>query len=752
MPDQRKEAEGSEKDKKINPCYQWLIERITGNMYVCSPIHINHIIITLSNCYKMKRFVFLIIFVLLIPDLFARDSVLSNLSDDHATVKLIGKELVVEYDSNIIFKATVGKDPSTFYFRQVIDEKNGVVSQVFTLTAMDYENLSLTGYITGSEESFPCEAERKQSGTVVVRHTYGLSSNLLNRAVYDRKSDWVLSVDMSYSSSDLKIKPSESGSDFNKFRIDINGNEIVFRFRPHYYQKHRGLEYFEPWKYRVWDKPVVGWCSWFAFKNAVTETDIKKTADIISEKMVPFGLEYLQIDDGYQQQTAEPEKWIKPNSKFPSGMDGLAEYITSKGLKPGIWTNVAFTNGDYVNANKSFFVADSKGIPVTGRWLGFSIDGSNQAAIDNLVKPVYATFRQMGWQYFKLDALRHLRYEGYNSNSEFFAKKKIDRAEAFRNVVKTVRNEIGPGKFLLACWGIRPELIGIIDGCRIGNDGYGFETLTQYNSFNNIIWRNDPDHIELSEKEAYRSCMATSLTGSLFMLTDKPEIYNTSIIEPAIRSIPVLFTLPGQIFDVDPSSSDGLDHIETDMSGSGERAADANRTSPYDLFMLEINKPFEKWMILGRAGERIAYIGFSDLGLPEDKEYLVFEFWTKKYLGSFTGGFEMGRIDSKYNCQVFCIRQREDHPQVLATSRHITCGGLELSNVGWKNSKLSGESDLTGNDSYTLYIMEPGNARFGSFKCSGADIKENKKSGAIRKITVVSETSKTIEWEINYAE
>jgi hypothetical protein len=36
------------------------------------------------------------------------------------------------------------------------------------------------------------------------------------------------------------------------------------------------------------------------------------------------------------------------------------------------------------------------------------------------------------------------------------------------------------------------------------------------NSFNNVVWRNDPDHIELSDREAWRSTMVTSLTGSLF--------------------------------------------------------------------------------------------------------------------------------------------------------------------------------------------------------------------------------------------
>jgi hypothetical protein len=67
--------------------------------------------------------------------------------------------------------AKIDKDPATFYLRQVQDEKNGALSQVFSLTTSDYKNMSFSGTITGTEESFPCEAERKQSGTIVVRHT-----------------------------------------------------------------------------------------------------------------------------------------------------------------------------------------------------------------------------------------------------------------------------------------------------------------------------------------------------------------------------------------------------------------------------------------------------------------------------------------------------------------------------------------------------------------------------------------------------
>jgi alpha-galactosidase len=647
-----------------------------------------------------------------------------------AAVERNGSRLVVRYHGQEILSAEYDAPGRRVEFQEVKDCRGEAWDQAFTLTAADGEPFTLSGLIRASDESFPCEADRRQVGTVLVRHQSGLSRSLLNRAVYDRQWDWVLSVDHSYTARDLVIEPLAPAAQGNRFRITVHGSQVTFRFRPRFYQKHRGLEQFRPWTYRPWPRTVAGWCSWFAFKYEVSERE---------------------IDDGYQQESGVPEKWLKPNGKFPAGMEALARDIAAQGFKPGIWTNVAFVNGDYARGHRELFVPGRDGEPAQGRWIGYIIDGSNPAAIDTLVRPVYSGFRAMGWRYFKLDALRHLRYEGYNSNSGHFPAGDAGRTGALRRVVQAVRDEIGPDNFLLACWGIRPELAGIVDGCRIGNDGFGIETLTQYNSFNNVVWLNDPDHIELSETEAYRSCMATSLTGSLFMLTDKPAVYRTAIIEPARRSLPVLPTRPGQIFDVDPSCSSQLGRVGTEMSGSGERVFDANRTSPYDLFLLEIARPFENWLVLGRAGERTPYISFADLGLRQERTYVVFEFWSKRYLGAFTRGFAPGPIAAGIHCQVFAIREKMERPQLLATSRHISCGGPDLEALVWDGSGvLSGTSTPVAADAYTLYLLEPAGFAFAGATAAGATIVSNRSDGTVRAVTLKTDRPQAVRWRIEY--
>ncbi|MBV4360580.1 glycoside hydrolase family 36 protein [Pinibacter aurantiacus] len=662
-----------------------------------------------------------------------------------ATVTLSGKHLTIRYDGEEIFYGDINLDAKDFYIREAKDNEAGKISHSISITSRKQQSIKLNGTIAASGQSFPCE-ENRGWGSSLVRHSVGLSHSLLNKAVYDRKKDWALSVEQ----ANVVITPSVAASTGNKFNVVITGDEIVFLFKPHYYQHHRGLSYFEPWKYDVWQKPVVGWSSWYAYFSKVNEKNVHDITDVLSNKLKKYGLEYIQIDDGYQQETAEPAKWTTPNDKFPSGMDGLADYITNKGLKPAIWTNVAFTNKSYVDNHKSFFLKDAKGEPVTGRWVGYVMDGSNTIAMDSLVKPIYKYFKQTGWKYYKLDALRHLRYEGYNSNNNYFTAKKTSGTEAFRNVVKAVRSEIGKDNFLLACWGIRPELVGIVDGCRIGNDGYGIQSLTQYNSFNNVIWRNDPDHIELSEKVAYPACMATSMTGSLFLLTDKPEKYQTPIIDAAIRSIPVMHTVPGQLYDIDPSCSMYLDRLNSTVSGSMERVFDARYKSPYDLFLLEMNKVYESWMLLGRTGKSQSSISFAEMGLDKNKQYLVFEFWTKSFKGVFKEGFQFGDMDTTYNCQLFTVREDQHHPQLVATNRHISSGGLEIDKLDWNNNALNGQSQLVADDQYIIYIYEPEGFSFKDFKCPEAVVVNNQKRGNIRSITIQSNTAKAVEWTVSY--
>jgi alpha-galactosidase len=668
-----------------------------------------------------------------------------------AEIKITLDKIQIRYAGQMIFEGSATTaDKQPIQSKILTYETDGKVEQLLQLSAPERRGINLYGLVMASHQSFACEADRPSRGPLLVRHVSGYSMSQRNRAVYDRAGDWVLSID---SGSSARIFPDDANPQYRPYHLQAQGPDLTLRFRPRFYQRHRGLSFYEPWKYPIWQDSVAGWISWFAFRDRVTEKDILETAETVSEVLRPFGYTILQIDDGYQSGRGLPDTWLKANAKFPGGLKELSAQIKARGLTPGLWTGVTFEPKDFAFSHPDWFVRDREGQPARGNWIDYAVDASSKEAVDNLVRPIYRGLREAGWDYFKLDALRHLRYEGYNANIDHFRSRHLDPAQVYRQYVQAVRDEIGSDTFLLGCWGIRPELAGLINACRIGDDGFSYAGLSQYNSFNNVIWRNDPDHIELNE-EGYRSALVTTLTGSLLMLTDKPTVYRTAAVEPAKRVAPVLFTVPGQLYDVDPSRSSMLGGVDTEISGSGPRLFDAGYTPACSLYLLEIGRPFDEWVVLGRTGEEVQEIRFSDLGLEDDREWLVFEFWTKKLLGSFAGSFRPGPLDPVYKSQAFCIRERKPFPQLLATNRHVTCGGVDLEQCAWDNKDgiFSGKSKVVAGDPYILYLNCPSTyIPFPKCQIQGATFVKIDREGTLLRVQLEPGGSGEISWELRFS-
>ena len=667
-----------------------------------------------------------------------------------ATLSEPASRLAVVYEGRAIIEGTVGAEPGVTAARRVVTtESNDALTQVIKWTARGEGRISLDLRVHGSADALAVEVDRSDGTVPIVRTSIGPSRNLRNRAVYDRARDWVISVD---AGAALTLTPTDAGDTFTTFRLQVTGREIVMRFRPRFYQKHRGLKYFRPWTYEPWKGSVSGWTSWYAFRDKVTQKDISETAAVIAETLAPFGYEYVQIDDGFQKDPiGVPDHWLQTNAKFPGGLEGLKDSIASRGLKPGLWTNVSFAQEDYALAHPEYFVPGPDGQPANGNWVGYVMDGSNPKTLADLVTPVYRSLKDSGWQYFKVDALRHLRYEGYNSYSDYFARKQLDREAVYRQFASSITTTLGPKVFKLMCWGVRPELIGLFDGCRLGNDGFGYGGFSEYNSFNNIVWRNDPDHIELSQPDAYRATTLTSLTGSILMLTDPPAVYRTDRVEAARRTSPVLFAQPGQIYDVEPSRSNAIGRAAVEMSGSGPRTFDATQAlSVHYLHAIDVSRPFEQWMVLARTGGENASVRFADLGLDAGREYLAFEFWTKSFVGAFKGSFTPGPVDPRFSVQVFCLREQVDHPQLVATNRHVSCGAVDVESVTWTGSTLEGMSDVVANDPYEIYLSEPNGYGLADSSVAGAVTLSNEKVGALRRLRVLSPRGGRVNWRLTY--
>lgn len=89
-------------------------------------------------------------------------------------------------------------------------------------------------------------------------------------------------------------------------------------------------------------KPPMGWMTWNLFQGNINEQLIRETADAMVEGgFRDAGYEYIFIDDLWQGGRDRQNNIIPDPEKFPNGMKALADYVHSKGLKLGIYSDAA---------------------------------------------------------------------------------------------------------------------------------------------------------------------------------------------------------------------------------------------------------------------------------------------------------------------------------------------------------------------------------------------------------------------------
>ena len=107
--------------------------------------------------------------------------------------------------------------------------------------------------------------------------------------------------------------------------------------------------------------PPMGWMSWNMFGVNINEQLIREMADaMVSEGFLAAGYQYIYIDDGWQGGRDNRNNIIPDPQKFPSGIKALADYVHSKGLKLGIYSDAAQLTCAGYTASLGFEKQDAK--------------------------------------------------------------------------------------------------------------------------------------------------------------------------------------------------------------------------------------------------------------------------------------------------------------------------------------------------------------------------------------------------------
>ena len=114
--------------------------------------------------------------------------------------------------------------------------------------------------------------------------------------------------------------------------------------------------------------PTMGWSSWNTYGVNINDALIRRQADALVVKgLKNVGYDHVNIDDGFfgGRNTATGELIIHP-TRFPNGLKPVADYIHSKGLKAGIYSDAGANtcgnmyNGDDLSVNVGFYNYDQR--------------------------------------------------------------------------------------------------------------------------------------------------------------------------------------------------------------------------------------------------------------------------------------------------------------------------------------------------------------------------------------------------------
>ena len=107
--------------------------------------------------------------------------------------------------------------------------------------------------------------------------------------------------------------------------------------------------------------PPMGWNSWNKFYCNVSEKLIKEAADaLVSTGMKDAGYQYIVIDDCWQVKRDAQGNILADSLRFPSGIKALADYVHSKGLKFGIYSDAGTATCQGRPGSSSFEEKDAK--------------------------------------------------------------------------------------------------------------------------------------------------------------------------------------------------------------------------------------------------------------------------------------------------------------------------------------------------------------------------------------------------------
>jgi hypothetical protein len=509
-----------------------------------------------------------------------------------------------------------------------------------------------------------------------------------------------------------------------------------------------------------------GYCTWYHAGASNEEAMVRQT-EIAAKQLKPYGFNFLQIDDGWQDgvKSNGPRKnftLVRPDGPYPSGMKQTADMIRSHGLTPGIWFMpfAGTWNDPWFKDHQDWFVKRADGKPYDTAWGGSCMDMTSPDARKYLYDNVHRMAHDWGYRFFKMDGLStgcgvtpqyvNLAYKDDHMGDAVFHDPSKTNIEVFRSGLKLVREAAGPNVFLLGC--CAPQnmrsyggAFGLVDAMRVGpdNNGRNWRSVltgpriaSRHYHLNGRIWYNDPDVVyvrdSLTLDQARANASWVNITGQLFMVSDDFSKLSPERLEILKRVMPA-HGCAARPVDLLEEEMPRIWHVK-DTRGPVRRDVVA-------LFNWDDGKPWDVDYPTGR------------IGLPKAERYVAYDFWGNRLLKPFTDRLTARLPPS--SCLILAVRPAADHPQLIGTSRHVTQGMIGVTGEKWDatTNTLSGTSKLVAGDLYELRIATGKEWKAVSVDSNLAGLKPaiSMEDGLVRvRVTVPAKEPSDWHWKVSY--
>ena len=574
------------------------------------------------------------------------------------------------------------------------------------------ETICMRAHRAGSEQAIAA-----QNGNLLI---YGING------LYDAKQDLLIEVNGSEWNWASGQFEEENGQRIAYMNLLLCEKPVFINLKMHYYKNHLGYKNYEPWKNRINKKAVAGWCSWEAFRRDINEEKINGIAKFMAEHLRDYGMEYIQVDDGYQKmplpyraEGTMKEGWMTcEEEKFPKGHVGIVADIKKHGFTPAIWTNANITNPDFPEKHpEDILFFDGKAMK--GEWIDYLYTCTPEN-LQKQVTPVFEGFRDAGYKYVKIDAIRHLLFDGLHEAVRLGMMSNEEAEQKFRAYMEATKAGMSEDMYYLASWGEMHEVVGIADACRISMDanptwaGIRMQLFEMARWFHTqrILFLNDPDHVCVRTKPEWAKSVLSliSLAGGLCMLSDTEDAYTEEKLEIIKKTLPPLTTCTAE---TGPLNMDFPAYTWTNLLGLAVQShetpvemEDVNLKDAYDmagiyptmedahpfssLWSFHLNHADETWCVVGRFATvplKESKIRLEQIQLDSEDSYHVFDFWKEEYLGIVTGELKVRELGLG-ECQILGLRKVKEIPQFIASTRHVSMDTVSVQEITWNENKL----------------------------------------------------------------